>query len=50
LSRQIYEDLLPAEGKERLRAEALMTLQNALKKATGRKIAEDLFFTSLVLQ
>jgi flagellar FliL protein len=49
-SRQIYEDIISHEGKERLRAEALTEIQKVLKKETGKKAVEDVFFTSFVMQ
>jgi len=49
-SRQVYEDLISHEGKERLRAEALAEIQNVLKKETGKKAVEEVFFTSFVMQ
>jgi flagellar FliL protein len=49
-SRQVYEDLISHEGKERLRAEALDEIQKVLKKETGKKAVEDVFFTSFVMQ
>lgn len=49
-SRQLYEDLLPHEGKEVLRAEALAQVQTVMEKQTGQPGVEDLFFTSFVMQ
>ncbi|MFT4583485.1 MAG: flagellar FliL protein [Gammaproteobacteria bacterium] len=49
-SRQIYEDLLPHEGKEVLRAEALSQVQAVMEKQTGKPGIDDLFFTSFVIQ
>ena len=48
--RQIYEDLAPYEGKERLRAEALAEVQRVLEKQTGRPGVKELFFSSFVIQ
>ncbi|MFT4564442.1 MAG: flagellar FliL protein [Gammaproteobacteria bacterium] len=49
-SRQIYEDLLPHDGKEALRAEALSQVQAVIEKQTGKPGVDDLFFTSFVMQ
>jgi flagellar basal body-associated protein FliL len=53
LSRQVYEDLLSNEGKEKLRAEALAEVRAVLDKRAGKKSGkgvEDLYFSSLVMQ
>jgi len=49
-SRQVYEDLVSNEGKEKLRAEALAAVQDVLEKQTGDPGVEELFFSSLVMQ
>ncbi len=49
-SRQLYEDLVPHEGKEVLRAEALAQVQTVIEKQTGKPGVDDLFFTSFVMQ
>lgn len=49
-SRQLYEDLLPHEGKEVLRAEALAQVQAVVEKQVSGSGIEDLFFTSFVMQ
>lgn len=49
-SRQLYEDLLPHEGKEVLRAEALAEVQSVIEKQVTGSGIEDLFFTSFVMQ
>ena len=49
-SRQLYEDLIPHEGKEALRAEALAQVQTVIEKQMGHPGVEDLFFTSFVMQ
>jgi flagellar protein FliL len=49
-SRQLYEDLIPNEGKETLRAEALAQVQTVIQKQMGRPGVEDLYFTSFVMQ
>lgn len=49
-SRQLYEDLLPHEGKEVLRAEALAQVQAVIEKQVSGGGVEDLFFTSFVMQ
>ena len=50
-SRQSYDGLLEHEDKERLRAEALTTIQDVLEQQTGGDsgVAE-VFFTSFVMQ
>ena len=53
LSRQVYEDLLSNEGKEKLRAEALAEVRAVLDTRAGKKSGkgvEDLYFSSLVMQ
>jgi len=53
LSRQVYEDLLSNEGKEKLRADALAEVQAVLDKRAGGKSGkgvEDLYFSSFVMQ
>ncbi len=49
LSRQIYEDLMPNEGKEKLRAEALAAVQAVLQAQVGKPGVEDLFFSNFVM-
>ncbi|MBK8960112.1 MAG: flagellar basal body-associated FliL family protein [Proteobacteria bacterium] len=49
LSRQIYEELMPNEGKEKLRADALAAVQEVLKAQTGKPGIEDLFFSNFVM-
>lgn len=49
LSRQIYDDLVPNEGKEKLRAEALAAVQGVLEAQTGKPGIEDLFFANFVM-
>lgn len=49
LSRQIYDDLMPNEGKEKLRAEALAAVQGVLEAQTGKPGIDDLFFATLVM-
>jgi flagellar FliL protein len=49
-SKQVYEDLLDPEGKEELRKDARNVVQKVLKKETGKKGVEDIFFTSFVMQ
>lgn len=49
LSRQVYEDLQPHEGKEKLRAEALAEVQAVLEAEIGKPGVTDLFFSSLVM-
>jgi flagellar FliL protein len=53
LSRQVYEDLMSNEGKEKLRTEALDEVKAIMKKTAGKKVGkgvEDLYFSSLVMQ
>lgn len=50
LSKQIYEDLLPQEGKEKLRGEVLAEVRNALTKELPAAEVEDVLFTSFVMQ
>ena len=50
LSRQIYDDLVPHEGKEQLRAAALAEVQSVLEKRAGGPGVEELYFTSFVMQ
>ncbi len=49
LSRQVFEDLQPNEGKEKLRAEALAAVQGVLEAQTGKPGIEDLFFSNFVM-
>ena len=49
LSRQIYDDLVPNEGKEKLRAEALAAVQGVLEAQTGKKGVDDLYFSNFVM-
>lgn len=49
LSRQIYDDLVPNEGKETLRAEALAAVQGVLESQTGKPGVDDLFFGTFVM-
>jgi flagellar FliL protein len=49
LSRQIYDDLVPNEGKEKLRAEALAAVQGVLEAQTGKKGIDDLYFSNFVM-
>ena len=50
-SRQTFEGLLKHEDKERLRAEALTTIQDLLEKQTGADSGvTEVFFTSFVMQ
>lgn len=53
LSRQIYEDLMTTEGKEKLRVDALAEVQTIMKKQAGKKVGKgvkDLYFSTLVMQ
>lgn len=49
LSRQIYEDLVPHEGKEGLRQQALAEVQSVLTAQTGKPVVDDLFFSNFVM-
>ncbi len=49
LSRQIYDDLMPNEGKEALRAEALAAVQGVLQAQTGKPGVDDLYFGTFVM-
>ncbi len=53
LSRQIYEDLMTVEGKEKLRTDALAEVQGVMQKQAGKKVGtgvKDLYFSTLVMQ
>ncbi len=53
LSRQIYEELLTSEGKEKLRADALAEVQTVMQKQGGEQVGKgvkDLYFSTLVMQ
>ena len=53
LSKQVYEQLVTAEGKDKLRADALAEVQGVLAKVASKKVAKgvtDLYFSSLVMQ
>lgn len=53
LSRQVYEQLMTPEGKEKLRADALVEVKAIVTKVAGAKKAkqiQDVFFSSLVMQ
>ncbi len=53
LSRQVFEELLANEGKEKLRADALAEVRAVLDQRAGKKSGkgvEDLYFSSLVMQ
>jgi len=49
-SRQTFEELGTADGKESMRAEALEEIQGVLKEAMGDKNVDDLLYTSFVTQ
>lgn len=49
-SNQTHEQMSTIEGKEQLREEALLEIQNVLEQETGDKGIEALYFTSLVMQ
>jgi len=53
LSRQVYDQLMTPEGKEKLRADALVEVKAIITKVAGAKHAkhiQDVFFSSLVMQ
>ncbi len=50
LSSQNYATLASAEGKERIRAEALAAVQKILQEHTGKPGVEALYFTGFVMQ
>jgi flagellar FliL protein len=53
LSRQVYDQLMTPEGKEKLRADALVEVRAIVTKVAGPKPAkqiQDVFFSSLVMQ
>jgi flagellar FliL protein len=49
-SSQSSEELATREGKEKLIQQTLATIQEVLKKETGKKGVEAVYFTSLVMQ
>ena len=49
LSRQIYEDLIPHEGKEALRQQALADVQSLLEERIGKPGIDDLYFNNFVM-
>lgn len=49
-SRQVYEDLVPHEGKEALRAQARDEIAMVLSTEAGSADVEDVLFTSFVMQ
>jgi len=49
-SEQKFEELRTKAGKEKLQAEALLTVQQALKEMTGSEMIDALYITSIVGQ
>lgn len=49
-SNQDYASLTTAEGKQKIRDQALVEIQNILKEETGNTGAEAVYFTSFVMQ
>ncbi len=49
-SGQIYEDLQTAEGKELLRQEATLSVQDTLQREIGKPGIEQVLFTNFVMQ
>lgn len=47
---QSFEDLRSADGKEKLRQDALKKIQSILQKETGEPWVENVLFTSFVMQ
>ncbi len=50
LSTQSYEQLRSREGKEKLAADIRQTLNDILKKETGKQGVEAVYFTSFIMQ
>lgn len=50
MSEKRYFELTTAQGKIRLRQEALAAVQQIMKEQTGETVVEEIYFTSLVLQ
>jgi len=50
LSKQTAANMGSSAGQEKIRKEALKEIQHVLKNETGKKIAEDLFFTNFIVQ
>lgn len=50
MSEKRYFELTTAQGKVRLRQEALAAVQRIMKEQTGEPVVEEIYFTSLVLQ
>ncbi len=49
-SQQKLDDLLTAEGKEKLRGEVLAEIQKVVEKEYGKPAVEAVYFTSFVIQ
>jgi flagellar FliL protein len=49
-SDQTYDTISTAEGKQKLRDEALAEIKQVLKKETGKTGVEEVYFTSFVMQ
>jgi len=50
LSRQKFEDLGTAEGKEKMRMEALEEIKKVLNGPMGEDNVDDIFYTTFVTQ
>ncbi len=50
LSKQSDTDLESMEGKEKLRQDALSTIQKLMEEEAGKKAIDDLLFTNFVVQ
>ncbi len=49
LSRQVYDNLIPHEGKEQLRAQALAEVQAVLEARIGSSGVDELYFSNFVM-
>jgi len=49
-SKQKLDDLLTADGKQKLRGEVLAEIQKVVEKEYGKPAVEDVYFTSFVIQ
>lgn len=49
LSRQVYDDLVPHEGKETLRQQALAEVQSVMQARIGKPGVDDLYFSNFVM-
>jgi flagellar FliL protein len=49
-SSKTEDDLLPQEGKEKLRADILKTIRDTLEELTGTPGVEAVYFSNFVMQ